>query len=505
MKKLTEWGERLSEGRFGPFDAAIAFVAVYFLCQILVQSLVSHFTGTGVSIDDAEQLIYLPHFRAGYGGSQPPLFTWINWIATHLFGISILTLKVVKYLVLFLAFVAVHQAMRRLGYERHTAAAASLGLLTAPQIVWEMQHALTHSVASLSFCALAFLALADLLIRRTTASYIFFGAAAALAILAKFNDVIFVAAMLGAALSIRSYRAAILDKRILVSLIVLVLALAPTALWSLDHSNALFARMDKFRLDPSGHSFLFTRLKGLVEFGIATFDFAILTLLVCGLAFALPKLDPAKRMTEVGTSDRFLARILLIGYALTAILVLTSGTTAVRDRWLLPLLFLLPAYIAVRAERAGPAGKKAQYLIAALGTAIAITVMPASWYMQAWGGNGQSHTIRLDYAVILKDMTADGPVNTIVSNMSWIGNFRLVDQDLVLLNQEVPGFRRLIRMPGVLVWLGGQAPPESIVERLRQAGYQTAPGTIKTITAPDRLDLKKNHKISFARLEKLQH
>jgi 4-amino-4-deoxy-L-arabinose transferase-like glycosyltransferase len=504
VRKLTEWGERLSEGKFGRFDAAIAFVAVYFLCQTIIQPLVSYFAGTGVSIDDAEQLIYLPHLWAGYGGSQPPLFTWINWTATHLFGVSILTLKVVKYLVLFLAFVSVHRAMRLLGYERHTTATASLGLLTVPQIVWEMQHALTHSVASLAFSALAFWALAQLLIRRNTISYVFFGAAAALAILAKFNDVIFIAAMLGAALSIRSYRTAILDKRIVLSLVVLVLALTPTTLWSLDHFDALFARMHKFRLDPSGNSFLFTRLKGLVEFGIATFDFVIMTLLVCGLAFAAQKLDLGKRMVEVEASDRFLARVLLTGYALTAILVLTSGTTAVRDRWLLPLLFLLPAYIAVRAERAGTAGRKVQYLIAALAAAIAITVMPVSWYMQAWGGNGKSHTARLDYAVILKDMEADGPVNTIVSDTSWIGNFRLVEQNLVLLNQEVPGFKRLIRMPAVLVWLGGEAPSGLIVEKLRQAGYQPAPD-IKAISAPDRLDFKKNHKISFTRLEKLSH
>jgi len=503
VRKLTEWGERLSEGKFGPFDAAIAFIAAYLLCQAIIQPLVSYFAGTGVSIDDAEQLIYLPHFWAGYGGSQPPLFTWLNWIATHLLGVNILALKIVKYLVLFLAFVAVHRAMRLLGYSRHTAAAASLGLLTIAQIVWEMQHALTHSVASLAFSALAFLALADLLTRRTMASYIFFGFAAALAILAKFNDVIFLVAMLGAALSVGSYRPAILDRRFLLSLVVLVLVLTPTALWSLDHFNALFARMHKFGLDPSGDSFLFIRLKGAVEFAKATFDFVILTLLTCGLAFSFQKLDPTKRLIDAKASDRFLGHILLIGYVLTAILVLASGTTAIRDRWLLPLLFLLPAYLAVRAERRGPAGRKAQYSIAALGAALAIVVMPASWYMQAWGGKGKSHIVRLDYAVILKDMTADGPVNTIVSDTSWIGNFRLVDQNIVLLNQEVPGFKRLIRAPAVLVWLGSEPPPDFILGKLREAGYQPAPD-VRTISAPDRLDFKKNHKISFVRLEKLK-
>jgi hypothetical protein len=260
--------------------------------------------------------------------------------------------------------------------------------------------------------------------------------------------------------------------------------------------------MHKFRLDPSGDSFFFTRLKGLGEFAIATFDFAILTLVACGLAFSSQRLSPAKRMIEAETPDRLLARILLIGYAATAILVLASGTTAVRDRWLLPLLFLLPAYLAIRTERFGAAGRKVQYAIAGLGAAIAIAVMPANWYMQAWGGTGKSHITRLDYGLILKDITADGPVNTIVSNTSWIGNFRLVSEKLVLLNAEVPGFRQLLHPPAVLVWLGSQPPPHPIVDKLRQAGYQPAPD-ITRIPAPDRFGTGKNHEISFARLEKL--
>lgn len=501
MRKLTEWGERLCEGKFGSFSAAIAFVAVYFLCQTIIQPLISHFAGTGVSVDDAEQLIYLPHLRAGYGGSQPPLFTWLNWIATHLLGTSILTLRIVKYLVLFLAFLSVHRAMRLLGYQQRTAAAAALGLLTVAQIVWEMQHVLTHSVASLAFCALAFLALAHLLARRSTASYLFFGAAAALAILAKFNDVVFILAMLGAALTVPPYRSALLDRRLLLSGLVLVLILAPTALWSFDHADALFARADKFRLTPSGDGFLLTRLKGLAEFGIATFDFLILTILACGLAFASQKLDPFKRTAEAEAPDRLLARTLLIGYALAAILVLASGTTAVRDRWLLPLLFLFPAYLSVLAERLVPAGRKVQYMIAALAAAIAIVILPANWYIQAWGGNGQSGTTRLDYNALLADLTAGGDVKTIVSNASWIGNFRLVDPKIVLLNDEVPDFDELIRPPAVLVWLGSRPAPESIIEMLQDAGYRPAPATSR-IPAPSRLFADENQTISFARLEK---
>jgi Dolichyl-phosphate-mannose-protein mannosyltransferase len=502
VRKLTEWGERLSEGKFGPLNAAVAFVVVYFLCQTAIQPLVSHIMGTGVSIDDAEQLIYVPHLWPGYGGSQPPLFTWINWVATQLFGVSLLTLKIVKYLVLFLAFVSVYGAIRTLGYRQRTAATAMLGLFTVPQIVWEMQHALTHSVASLAFSALAFFALANLLARRDMASHLLFGAAAGLAILAKFNDVIFVVAMVAAALSVPAYRATILDKRFLLGVVVLLLVIAPTALWSLDHYNALFARMQKFGLDPKGYGFLFVRLKGLVEFGIASFDFVVMTVIACGIAFASRRLDPIRRPDCADAPGRLLGRVLLVGYVATAVLVVATGTTVVRDRWLLPVLFLLPPYFAVCAERFGPRGKPVEYGIAIIGAAVAIVLAAPSWYAQAWGGNGKSHTARFDYPVLLKEVTADGPVDTIVSNESWVGNFRLVDQKLVLLNREVPGFDTLIRSPATLIWLGGKAAPAPILQKLREAGYAPE-DKVRQVVAPDRLFPNKNHKISFVRLKRV--
>ena len=111
-EKLTEWFEWLGEGKLGRTDAVLVAAALYLALQVLALSLVSHWAGTGAGIDDAEQLIYAPYLWAGYGGSQPPLYTWMTWTATHLFGISIPTLKIVKNLTFFLAFLSVNLAVR---------------------------------------------------------------------------------------------------------------------------------------------------------------------------------------------------------------------------------------------------------------------------------------------------------------------------------------------------------------------------------------------------------
>ena len=121
---LVNLGRRLGEERFGPFDGAIAFIALYCLLQAIALPLVSYWAGTGVNIDEAEQLIYLPHFWMGYGSSQPPLYSWLSAIGAQLFGTTILSLKIVKYLVILLGAVCVAMSVRRLGYSRAAAAAA---------------------------------------------------------------------------------------------------------------------------------------------------------------------------------------------------------------------------------------------------------------------------------------------------------------------------------------------------------------------------------------------
>ncbi|RUV80485.1 glycosyl transferase family 39, partial [Mesorhizobium sp. M5C.F.Ca.IN.020.14.1.1] len=73
LKYSMKWDEWLAESRIGPFPAAIVMVAAYLALQTVILSILATWAGTGVGVDDAEQLIYLPYLWAGYGGSQPPL------------------------------------------------------------------------------------------------------------------------------------------------------------------------------------------------------------------------------------------------------------------------------------------------------------------------------------------------------------------------------------------------------------------------------------------------
>lgn len=112
---------------------AVLFVLLYFVFQTLWVSFVSN----GVGVDDAEQLANSSYLDWGYGGSQPPLYTWITSLTTSLLGTSMLTLQLIKFSILASLFISVFAGLRLLGFSQSVASAGMLGLFLIPQIGWE--------------------------------------------------------------------------------------------------------------------------------------------------------------------------------------------------------------------------------------------------------------------------------------------------------------------------------------------------------------------------------
>jgi len=482
LEKLEDLVDWLVEGRIGQLPAAIAVVAAYCLLQTATLPLLSSWAGTGVGIDDAEQLIYQPYLWAGYGGSQPPLYNWTTWTVTHLIGANVLALKIVKYSFLFAGFACAYAAMRKLAYRRTTTVCATLGLMTLPQLFWEAQRALSHSVAAFAASAALLLAFAILAERRSLLAHALFGFVAALAVLAKFNDILIVFAIVAAALSIREYRAVFLDRRVLAGLVVFLLTIAPTTIWSVLHIDTIFSRVYKFGIDGGGDGFLGKRVQGLSGLLTAGIQFVAATVAAYCVAFVWKRRAPATRQRFGTAPDSLLGRSLLIGLGATVLLVLASGSTTVRGRWLLPVLFLFPLYAAARVEKLGELGLQVQRFVITVAAAISLLVLPATWAVQVIGGEGGSRTTRIDYRALTRDIKALGPVRTLFADAFWVGNFRLVDPDLVLLNPEVPEFGKLLRQPSVLIWLRKEQPSPDDMARLREAGYEPF-GDVVTLKA----------------------
>ncbi len=150
-----------------------------------------------------------------------------------------------------------------------------LGLFLIPQIGWESQRALTHSVAGTAGCGWAFPAFARHMRRRSVVSAAVLGIAMAAAILGKFNASFFLIMLIMTGLLIPEYRRILLSKLSFVTILAFAICFGPTALWMFAHKSSVMARASKFEIGASGNVF-FDRLMGVESLIEAAFLFSIL-------------------------------------------------------------------------------------------------------------------------------------------------------------------------------------------------------------------------------------
>jgi hypothetical protein len=167
---------------------------------------------------------------------------------------------------------------------------------------------------------------------------------------------------------------------------------------------------------------------------------------------------------------------------------------------MLPVLLFLPVALAMRLDSLGAKGRTAQIIVICLAASVTIGVVPFTWYIHLYGGKGQGSIVRIDYDALYKDITADGPARTVLSDWHWIGNLRLADPGLVLLSEEVPDFGAQIREPAVVAWLGEPLPDADFLARLSGAGY-VFDGKVSTVSVPQRFG-GGVRQVSFARLKR---
>ncbi|MGU3400703.1 glycosyl transferase [Brucellaceae bacterium D45D] len=464
---------------------AVAFVLAYFVFQAILVSFVSN----GAGLDDAEQLANIGYLDWGYGGSQPPLYTWISNLAASVLGTSMLTLQIVKFGILMSLFLSVYGGMRLLGFSRAVASAGMLGLFLIPQIGWESQRALTHSVAGTAGCGWTFLAFAWHMRKRGAVSAAALGVAMAAALLGKLNASFFLIMIIVTGLSVAQYRAVLLSKLSGVTIIVFALCTTPTALWMLDHSSSVVARSGKLQMGASGN-LIFDRLNGVGGFIQAAFLFSILVLVVAAVIALIHLRKRTAPVTGFTTGETFMRRLLIVGLGMVCLGVIVSGANDVKDRWLQPVLFLAPAALACGLARYRT-GERALIDFAVVGAVTSLLVPPILSYYLVYGSSAPPYG-QLDYHQLYTEIEAQGSFKTILTDKPQIpGNFRLFDPSIRVVHSETPDTAKHIAQPMLVMWFGGPTPNEEMTALLERAHIAVPADGIKTAdiayrTWPDR-------------------
>ena len=436
-------------------------LAAYFTVNLLLRLA----GPASLELDEGQQLYFAQWLLVGYD-SQPPFYNWLQYWFVQFFGSSVLAVSLLKNLMLFLSYLLFGLTAQMVLRDRVLAVIATLGLITVPQVGYEAQRDLTHTVGVLfAACMFAFFFVRTLL-RPTALSYALTGAAAAIGVLSKYNFIVLPVIAAMALLPDRQWRARLFDLRVLLAVAVAALIVAPHALWFLDHVHEATGRTvlkltlgaDGGRFDQIGQGFL--SLVGAIA------AFALPTLLAFAVAFG-PALLRSWKSESPWT--RLLGRMFVMSFVVLLLLVVFGGASYIKDRWLVPLLFLLPIYLGAKLEASGETVAGASRRFGAIVVAVMVIVPSVLFFRpMVHGAIGDYGKQNVPYGPAVDAILASGkdrPSIVLAIDHQLAGNLRLHAPDIPVV---IPGYGNLSKPfafdathPVLAVWRrNGKAAPK---------------------------------------------
>jgi len=453
-------------------------LAGYFLIQVFVRLSLPH----ALELDEAEQLFLAQWLAVGYN-SQPPFYNWIQYLVTGALGPSLFSLSIVKNSMLFLSYLLYGLAAWHLIGRKSLAMLAPLGLITIPQIGFEAQRDLTHTVAVIFASCFFLYGVVRTLERPSILAYALTGLAIGIGFNAKYNFVLLPAAALIAILLDPEMRRRLFDWRLAVTAVVALSVALPHALWFLSNLDAATDRTMGKLISETDVPYLLRVGGGMLTLMLATIGFSALTLIVFVIAFGK---DWRQALRASSRWTRLFERLLGVIYLGLLLVILAGGLDQIRDRYLTPYLLVLPLYICLKLDAAG-IGERSQIITFVRIAAGAMVLIPAILVLRivtsGWSGDYNYLNTPMDaYAEAIR---ADaGEPSVIVGDMlPLLGSMRVQFPEVPAVLPEHPDFRPTVKpaadRPVVIGWMQWRDNPLPPLSEDLEAFVQTQYGPLR--------------------------
>jgi 4-amino-4-deoxy-L-arabinose transferase-like glycosyltransferase len=427
------------------------FFALYFILSIAMRLALPN----GLTLDEAEQSLFSQHWLLGYG-PQPPFYNWMQTAVVSVLGISLLSLALPKFVMLFLCYLFYGMAAREISDRPVFAPLAMLSLLALPQLSYMPQQDLTHTVAVLMAAALFLYGLCRTLSRPDWKGYALLGLAIGIGTISKYNFVLLPMATLLAVACEAGWRRRLFDRRLLLTILIALVIVLPHALWLRSHVDlATGGTISKMVEAHAPHGA--ARIgKALLSLGLACLAFGALAVIILGTALR-GSVPQAWRASDAWTC--LFARIMLFSLGLVVLVIVIAGTTKITERWLDPYLLPLPLYLLLKFERSGAdLSRLLPRLIPLFLLIMVVAILPAP--AKTWGAafTGSYGRMNMPFDLAADRLGAERrPALILAQGMHLAGNMRLQFPDAPVVDsndvmegrtQPVTGAR-----PVLLVWI----------------------------------------------------
>lgn len=443
-------------------------LAIYFAVNVALRLALP----SSLELDEGQQLFLAQWLAVGYD-TQPPFYNWLQYGVVQVLGDTVLALSLLKNLMLFCCYGLVGAAAYLVIRNKALAIIAVLGLLTIPQIVFESQRDLTHSVAVLFAACLFIYALFGALKSPNVFSYLLTGIAIGIGMISKYNFALLPAAAFVAILFEAEFRGRLINWRMILTIIAAAAIITPHALWFLDNVDIATGRtLGKLTQDAAADR-ASQITGGLFSLAVALIAFGSLTVVAFWISFG-------RRFHESWTASspwtRLVERMFLILVAALILLVVFGGASLIKDRWLTPFFFMLPLYLSLKLDALnqtiGNAPKRFGWIAVLIMIAVPLVLfgrVPAAQYL------GHYEKLNVPYQPAIEAILASGkdrPSIIATYDQQLAGNIRLNAPGIPVI---IPGYERFQKPyafdathPVLLIWRDKGAPDAEMPEPLKR-------------------------------------
>lgn len=482
-----EWMAEVSVRPMRLSGLLFLLLALYFIVNIVVRLSLP----ASLELDEAEQIFYSQWLALGYG-PQPPLYNWLQTAVFTLTGRTVFGLSLLKNGLLFSTYLFYWLAARRVLKDEGLRIVAVLSLLTLPQVSFMAEQDLAHTVALIAATALFLYAFFRIVDRGDAAGYLLAGISIGLGFLAKYNFALLPAAALVAVLPERELRDRVFNWRLALAVAVAVAIVLPHLLWLWDNLDlATTQTLGKMTDHREARIGVIPALEGLASLAVAIVAFSALTLVI----FVAIYRSAARRvLTARSTPIRIVERMLVLLLAALALIIIATGTTTVRERWLDPFLLVLPLYLCMKIEAAGTDQAVKRKGLIAIPLAIMVLV-PASIFLRVATASltGDYTRVNIPSDRFVKAEVSDRdivPALVVAADRHLAGNIGLSLPGVPVMTTQFPDFvlpfSASDTRPILLAWRTGtgEAMPPALEKWLAQnIGADVRP-EINTIALP---------------------
>ncbi|MDT8854484.1 glycosyltransferase family 39 protein [Paracoccaceae bacterium Fryx2] len=325
----------LSDRRIDRYFPAV--IVLYFSIQLAMRLSI----GPTLELDEAETFWQSQTLDFGYG-PQPPLYNWIQWGFSELFGRNLFSVAALKASILSATLFCIFRFLRGSGIAAAAACIGTLSLGLMPDILWESQRALTHSVLAVCLSAVALLTFLRVAQHGRRIDYLVFGAVLGLGVISKFNFVFLIGGLVGAAILLKDLRTSINPQRLVLTAIVAISVASPALYFYATLMKGTMGSVHKLSI-VSDRSFAnFLHLSGDFADALAGV-YALPGAVLLGFAFARRKWSSSQPIMK----PELLRWTALIAILLALILSVAVNATEFKGRWFVPFSWPLVVYFTV--------------------------------------------------------------------------------------------------------------------------------------------------------------